>query len=214
MSLVVVTPADDYLLTTVLAVKVELDISDEDNDNLIESFIEQASDQISTFTGRVFAKEQVKETIGATGLPEILLNRTPIVTVDEIKYDGTEVTDYSISSYKAGILYRETGWSDTSISWNTFEKEHPSPYLKPSWEFTYTAGYVLPNQSTVSAPRDLPHDLERACIDMVKTLYRSKSLDSSIKRYKVGDTDISFERSGGLITPTVSSVLSYYRRAY
>lgn len=209
MGITIVTPATDHLLTTVERIKVELGLSSGDDDLLIESYIEQMSAQIASFTGRTFAKEQVKETMGASGVPEILLSLTPIVSVEGITFDGVAVTDFSILNDKAGILFREVGWTDTSIPWNTFDS-HPSPYKRPDWEFTYTGGYVLPNWQTVLDPRTLPFDLERACIDMIKILYKGKSLDSSVKRYRVGDTDVSFDKEAGLFTPTIRSVLSFY----
>ena len=209
-------PAIDHLLTTVEMVTSELGLSDSAEDLLIESYIEQSSDLIKSVTGRTFAREQVKETIGATGLPEILLSLTPIITVDEIKHEGTVVpaANYSVLDDKAGILFKEAGWTDTSLAWNTFAKEHPSPYLKPDWEFTYTAGYILPNWSTVLAPRTLPHDLERACIEMVKTFRSGKEIPSSVTRYKTGDTDVTFDKKMGFFSTSVQSVLNYYRRAF
>ncbi len=216
MGITVVVPAADHLLTTIEVVKAELSLSDSSEDLLIESYIEQASDLIKSVTGRTFAREQIKETIGAVGLPEILLSLTPIITVDEIKHDGTVVpaADYSILDDKVGILFKLSGWTSTEIAWNTFAKEHPSPYLKPDWEFTYTAGYILPNWSTVLAPRTLPHDLERACIEIVKTFRSGKTLDTSVTRYKTGDTDISFDKKMGFFSTSVQSVLNYYKRAF
>ncbi|MHC4464668.1 MAG: head-tail connector protein [Planctomycetota bacterium] len=50
----------------------------------------------------------------------------------------------------------------------------------------YTAGY-----STI------PDDLEQICIDLVQVYYKSKGLDSTVKREKLDDHDITYADEGG-----------------
>jgi hypothetical protein len=213
MSIVVVTAATDSLLTTVDAVKVELNISGTDDDAHITNLIQEASDLIKNYTGRVFGKEKVRETIGAKGLPEILLERTPIVSIEGITFNGLAITDYSIQDADAGVLFKVSGWTSTELSWTTFAR-HPSQYMEPLWAFTYWGGYVLPNWDDTMDPRTLPHDLERACIDIAKTLYKARNVDGTISRYKIGDTDVSWDKKAGYFSQSVSGVLDFYRRAY
>lgn len=212
MAISITTPAVDTQLTTIESVKSELGIVGSDEHPLLTDYIRQASDMIARFCSRTFAEERVVETVGATGLPEILLTRTPVKTVNSVSFDGgVAITDYTVEDPDAGILFRETLWTSTVIGFGGVIP-HPSSYKRPLWSFDYTGGWYLPNWATV-ANRDLPYDLERACLDLVTNLYRQKGVDPAMSRYRIGDTDITWARKGGLLTDRIESVLQFYRRA-
>lgn len=50
----------------------------------------------------------------------------------------------------------------------------------------YTAGYPT-----------IPDDLEQICLDLVQVYYKSRNTDSTVKREKLGDHDITYAESGG-----------------
>lgn len=50
----------------------------------------------------------------------------------------------------------------------------------------YTAGYPT-----------IPDDLEQICIDLINVYYKSRNTDSTVKREKLGDHDITYAEEGG-----------------
>ncbi len=217
MSITVVTPASDQWLTSMIAVQSELNTSGGDDDVRFTQLINEASDFISRYCGKTFGEERIKEKIGAHGLPEILLDRTPITTVHTITFNGSLVAadEYEISNREAGILWREAGWTTTEMDWGGIAAAK-SPYLNPLWLFEYTGGYKLPSwgDDPINEDRTLPYDLERACLDIISSLHNGAKIDPNIKRYKVGETDVSWDREGGILTQRITSVLDFHRRAF
>ncbi len=212
MAISITTAAADTLLTTIESVKTELGIVGTDQHPHLTDLIQQASDMIVRFCSRTFAQERVVETIGATGLPDILLTRTPIETMHSVSFDGgTAITDYTVEDPDAGILFRENVWTTSVMDFGHI-LPHPSPYKRPLWSFDYTGGWYLPNWAT-PANRNLPYDIERACLDLVTNMHRQKGVDPAMSSYRIGDTNIKWDRKGGLLTSRIESVLQFYRRA-
>lgn len=218
MAIEVITPAVDNYLTSVDKLKLILGISDNSQDSLLEEMIKQASDLIETYTGRVFAEEEVVESLPGKGTPDILLSRTPIINVTSVKFDTTETPGWVILDKDAGIIQRRDGWLNTNLSWATISP-HESSYYENRWHFTYTGGYKLPS---AGAQRNLPYDLERACIEISKTYHEQAQMDGTLESYKIGDTSVKWAKrsasgSGGEFSsiPNIAlNVLDYYRRAF
>ncbi len=222
MSLEIITAPVDTLLTTVEAVRCELNVSDTDVDDQIEGFIQQASDMITRECDRTFAQTEVKEGLGTVGNPELFLSLTPLGAITLVEHKGTAVTDYTISDNEIGLLFRETGWFTSEMGWAASMNGHPSGYKKEDWFFTYTGGYILPNWDNLGAwsggDRTLPHDLERACIEISKTIYNqalsTPGIDGNIKRYRIGEVDISWDREGGLVSNNAQNIINFYKRSF
>lgn len=225
MGITVLTPADDYLLTTVETVRAEGLLPDTVSDDIVQRRIAEASDYIRTYCGRSFAREEVEESLGAVGAPRIFLSLTPIIEITEVLFRDSPVTDYIIEDAQSGKLFREAGWTSTEMLWGGSISPHISPYQVPDWKFTYTGGFVLPgwagkdplpggNGSDGLDQRTLPYDIERACLDVIKAVTNQAQVDSNVTRYRVGDTDVSFTREGGVLTPSTRAILDYHRRAF
>ena len=220
MSITVVTPAPDQLLTSIDAVKLTLDLSGVSKDNLLEDLIRAASDWVSRYCGRTFGKEEVTEKVVGKGVPEILLSRTPIVSISEVLYKGSVQDGVVIQDSQAGIVFLDTGFTSSEISFNTITP-HPSSYGREDWSFTYEGGYVLPSWFVTGEERNLPYDLERAVINLVKTSYHKVDIDETLKSYRIGDTTITWANAneaigtvGASMPGSARDVLNYYRRAF
>lgn len=218
MAITVIVAPEDTWLTTLARVKSILGITDTSSDSLLEQQIQEISDFISTFTGRIFARQTIAESIRGDGLPDMLLSLTPILTITSIELNGNAVTDYEILDADIGIIQRETGWTSTNLPFNTIDFA-PSSYFTKDWVVTYEGGYRLPNWND-SDERSLPYDLERAAIEMVKSSYINRGVDSSWKSYKIGETAVSWNKAPGteaissIIPDAAMGVLNYYRRPY
>lgn len=222
MSITVVDAAPNTRLTTIEAVKRNLGITDPDQDEPIQEMIQQNSDFIVSYTGRTFARQNVTEKFVGKGLPNISLSITPIISISELKLKDAIIAseDFTIDDAEAGILQIQTGFTSTEIAWNTIDRA-VSPYSVKDWSCTYIGGYILPSWQVTDLPRDLPFDLERACIEMTKSTFHNATLDGSIRTYKIGDTSVTWDKtssSSGVNNagiPTVAAnIIDYYRRAF
>jgi hypothetical protein len=193
--LTVLTPATNFKLTTIEAVKSELGIVGTAEDAWIADAIDRASDTITRFCNCVLTREVLQETIVLKRPTEsLMLTRFPVVIADvEVTVDGTgaltEVDGFS------GLVYRLDA-SGNRICW-------PAGRIV----VIYGAGYILP----ADVGRDLPHDIERAAILVVKASYFSRQRDPLLKSESIEDAVQSSWWMGGL-PPEVEGILSRYRQ--
>src|SRR3954467_10008284 len=140
-------------LTVLATAKDELGIAQADtsHDAQLARWIHEASSLINSQVNRVLGREKVRETfetgwVGHVGgLP---LSRYPVAIIDSVTSDGslTPTNNYRLDMNK-GLLYRNFGrWAGEVI-------------------VTYQAGYQLLGE--------LPYDLERACLQLMR--YRQTS---------------------------------------
>lgn len=198
----IITPATTFDLTTLAAVKAELGITGSDDDAILADLIRQASGAIATFCGRAFASEQVRETFRLSApAPSITLTRWPVTAVHAVTVGGTEL---AAGIYEAdpdtGILARLDGFGLT-VLWSA-----------GSIAVEYTGGYILPGENG----RTLPHDIERACITLVKAHFAARSRDPMVRSESVpGVLDRSFwvgGFDGAAVPPDVAGLLNPYRQ--
>jgi hypothetical protein len=167
MSVVVQERASGRRLTTVAAVKSELDITDGADDAYLASLIDQASDAVAGWCNRVFAVETVAEHL-TLRCPRaaILLSRWPLISLTSTTRNGealevvaTEVDDTEGGLYRLDADGARTDWPSGTLI------------------LTYSAGYVLPGDSG----RTLPYDVERATLITVKGNYMARTRDPLIR---------------------------------
>ncbi len=105
--LTVLTPASSRAPTTLATVKDEIGITDDTADARLLRWIDEASERIETYLGRVLASETVRETFRLTGAPACLrLARPPLTAIDRIDVDGvTLASDQYGADATAGLLY-------------------------------------------------------------------------------------------------------------
>jgi hypothetical protein len=150
-------------MTLLNTVKTELSIGNTDYDVLLGSFIQQASAAIVSYCRREFARETLVDTfrIGG-GITTLQLTRRPIVSVTSIVEDGVTLDsdDYEIIAAN-GWLNRLDASGDPQC-----------------WEcgkivVTHVAGWLMLT--------DLPSDLERVTIDLVKSKWFARDRDPMVK---------------------------------
>jgi hypothetical protein len=128
-------------LTTAATVLAETGIGAGDT-ALVSRMIDEATAAIESFTGRVFARSQWKEKLHGTGMVRMRLARRPVLRIDALVVDGAagDATAIEIVDADGGWIYLEGGFARSE---------------RPTWEITYTAGYLLPGDdvtaSTISA---------------------------------------------------------------
>lgn len=166
--LTVITPSDTYDLTILATVKSEFGISDSDTsqDENLTRWIHEASANIAGVCKRVFAEEILSEVFRRPDcrVDNLILrpNRRPVSSVTSVTEDGVALTtdEYEVD-YATGVIYRldTTGYR---MGWY---------YCYDRITVVYTAGYFLLN--------DLPYDIERAAIRLVKHFYSARGSGGS-----------------------------------
>jgi hypothetical protein len=172
----IIVPPTTTDMTTVGAISSELGTSSDDVFLRAPALIKQASRMIVKYVGREFAYRTVEETHhydynrAYHSYNSILLQGTPIRSLISVMGDMSSV-DTTGLTFDAGILQGLRVYRQTVV--------------------TYTCGYKMPDETD----RDLPDDLERACIDTVLALWY---------RPDRGDPMIKLDRADGV------GITSYY----
>ena len=193
--LTIITPATNTKLTTVTTVKAEMGITGTSEDAWIGDAIDRASDTITRYCNCVLTREVLQEVIVLKRPTESLMtSRFPLVIAAvEVTVDGTgAIAEIDGSN---GLIYR-LDTSSNRILW-------------PAGRITviYGAGYILPGDDG----RDLPHDIERAAILLVKSAYFARQRDPLLKSENIPDALQSSYWMGDL-PPEVEGILSRYRQ--
>jgi hypothetical protein len=158
----VLTPAGRYELVTVSEAKVYLGVAGTADDANIALQISAASEAISTFCGRTFQVETVRETFwGARGAEQLSLSRWPVSQIVSVREDGTLLVaaDYQNDSRK-GLLRRLSG--DGAIAWGN------------KVVVEYSAGFV-----------NIPAGLREACFLAVQAMRESLNREVGTKSERV-----------------------------
>lgn len=192
----IITPAESTRLTTLDAVKADLGITGGASDDALGTLIDQFSDTIAAWCGRTFGIATMRETLDITRLCDrgvVLLERWPIVSVDSVSVAGI--------SYAGHLYYvsRENGSLRMRGAVSGFT-------LWPVGEtvVTYRTGYLLPGESD----RTLPHDIERACILMVRGAWHSMGRDPLLRSEETtGVASFSYFAAGATAVPLEAQAL-------
>jgi hypothetical protein len=172
-------------LTTFQTVQDELGLTDSDFYRAAR-LIGVASAAIESYCQRSFRRAETSERYEPSGANRLQLRRTPIVAVASIAIDGVATTEWEIEDSALGWLWRESRWktADAIISGSAASDEMPGS-SKRAIVVTYTAGFVLPKDASAESPRDLPLDLEQACIETVASLWRQRGVDRNSAQFAV-----------------------------
>lgn len=164
-------PVETWALTTLATVKDELGIADDSQDARLTRMIHAATRRFESECSRRFARADYTERIKGQGMNEILLGQWPVVSISSLTLDGVtlvENTDFTALP-NDGILPRDYIWRWAAGGHPDLTND-PDPYsARRNIEVSYTAGYVTPEMADQdsSLVRDLPEDLEDACIRYV-----------------------------------------------
>lgn len=173
--LTVVAPAESSALTTLEALKAELALSATGDDVWLTDTIARASATIERWCGRVFALETVAESFRIDRATDLLvLSRWPVAAVVNIVASGVGLAADGWELDAAnGDLYR-LGVGDQRKVW---------PIGKTV--VTYSAGFILPG----AEGRNLPADIEAACIALCVRAFHAKGRDPALRSYDNPDVE-------------------------
>ena len=103
---------DGSALTTLDAVKDELQITDASDDSYLERLIRVASDHISTLCDRRFEYEEGRvERVKCFGTTLVSVCKYPIKELTSVQYtDGLVVPSAEVHSADAGLIANTAGW--------------------------------------------------------------------------------------------------------
>lgn len=196
--LTIINPAESHRLTTLAAVKAELQVTGGADDAYLSGLIDQVSDMVQTWCSRTFALERVRETIDRrTGSESIMLSRFPVATIITATLGGQTIDPATIETEGGGFVYRlnGTGWP-------------PGRFI-----IEYDAGFILPDQP---APT-LPKDIERAALTLVKGEWFARNRDPLIRSEDVPGVISTTYWVGGFgaganLPPDVEGLLSKHRQ--
>lgn len=255
--------------TTRAAVKAQLgDLVSKDSgaDATLDALIRAATVAIEQHCSRQFGRATISEKLVGWGATELMVSRTPVLTVSSILYQNAPVTGWELTDPDAGLIYYARSWQDTrGWGWGMGEQRPPGQD-QLDYIVTYTGGYLLPSDDVVSgtlaavaltqrytdsasnlpalvagdavlaagfeeeanngwkvvasaaagyveveggeplvdeaapAPdaqrelrvRNLPHDLEQACIEIVKAFYLQRQRDEGVSSKRVGDLSVTY----------------------
>src|SRR3990172_9198902 len=110
MGIKINTPAPQTILTTRTRVKNDLGITAATYDEILDSFIRQASSAVETYCKRIFCRQVYTETMAGMGGPYMNLYHAPVLTLISSTFDGLTITDIELSDKEEGLLYREVGF--------------------------------------------------------------------------------------------------------
>lgn len=167
----ILTPATGSLLTTLDALRVELDLPDNSADAYLTRQIASASAWAANACGRSFGVEIVRDTFHPSDKPRftpLRLSRTLLQpgAVSAISQGGVALdpVNYSVDP-DAGLVLRLTGGGRT-MPWFT------------GAAVVYSAGWTLPGDPA----RNLPADVEDVVIDRIVAAFYARGRDPNISR--------------------------------
>lgn len=164
--LTVITPATRRRLTTLARVKVELGITGGGDDAYLTTMIDEASAAIASWCRRTFARETIRQVFHVEGQAECLpLARWPRIEIDAISIGDMSYTPDEFEADEAGLLYR----LDASGNHRDWSRGRVT--------IEYSGGYLLPGDEA----RDLPEDIERAALMLIKADWYARERDPSLR---------------------------------
>jgi hypothetical protein len=205
--LTTVTPPADTDLTTLASVKAELSLANGTDDAAILAMIGQASAAIERDLNRgALGLASYVETFRAPpstggysgrGRLRLMLSRTPVATITSIVEDGVTLTAGTDFDFEA-----DTGFVNRIAGGRVRE------WTAQTIQVTYDAGYILPRFPA----RDLPADIERACLSLVKLYYFARNRDPLVKSEDVqGAVNTAYFVGGDAIPPDIAGLLDRFR---
>lgn len=203
-------------LTTLATVKTELSIPTltTTDDAYLTNLISSLSDYISSRCNRVFTYSAAwVENLPAYASTRLIVKHTPVVSITSITYNGGTIasTEYTLADTGKGWIYRATGWYWTA---SFFSNVGHDPYVGSEGDLyavTYVGGYVTPQQAVDSVgTRNLPYDLEDACVQAVVSRYQSRGQDRRIMQESLLSASVSYRDVDEI--PEVASAIRRYRR--
>lgn len=186
-------------LTTLESAKAFLgiDSSVTKDDANITLYINSASALINKYCNRQFGLTQYDELINGSGTKKLILDNYPVMSIDTLLVDENNVdVSQLIVTKQNGIVFWPNGFFTRRLDQGRFM--HPAPdVVHPNIYVSYQSGYVLPKDHTDENPRTLPHDIELACLKLIRIINKSNEVSQGknviLKREQLGDWMVEYE---------------------
>jgi len=160
------------------------------------------------------------------GTRELVVPCAPVKAITSIEledaslagsYSTVPSSSYKISRQDDDTILRYGGvWSWTTL-YGGSQYDPMAGQEAALYRVTYAGGYVTPTQATGELVRDLPVDLEQACLDVAVEIYQSAGRDRSVRSEKLFDGSITYFGSSEplrtLGVPLAVALSPYTRRA-
>ena len=179
-------------LTTLTKLKAHLGVTGTDDDTLLKTLIDQASELVEQHCGREFAKKSRTEYHDGKGLSSLILKVRPIESITSIHddldrdfetADLVDADDYTFYPDSGIVTYEEGKFQDGNRN----------------VQVIYVAGY-----------EDVPSDLELSCNMVAATIYNwAKQGREGIASENLGGASVTYEKE--LLSPPVVAMLAKYR---
>jgi len=211
------SPADRSLADPA-AVATELGTGDD-----LTAIVEQISVQIQDWLGRVLVEEAVTETFPGSDRYRLVLSRTPVTVLTEVRLDSviqTPLADYVIEDSGKGFLFHREFFERFNRGSGGVATIPLAEEPRHVWQVDYTGGYVVPPATATGVQVLIPSVFHRAVLAQVKYARSLLTADATMRSESFGD--YSYTRadgaaagmavgSGGLIAQ-VQEMLRPYQR--
>lgn len=200
----------DNVLTTLATAKEDLGISGSSEDDKLTRLINVASDAIEGYCDRSFYRvTDQADTVGAFSTPYLSVTRTPVNSLTGITFDGVslDLTKVTVDFPGCGLIARPGGWSSTAHRANDISRGLLPGTERLLYVATYDGGWYTPKQEddTPANTRALPWDLEDACVELVREIYKAKGRDPGIKSEKLSLWSVTYGTSGSVVSSDSNS---------
>lgn len=179
----IVAPAEATALTTLERIKQELGIGNDASDVLLTARIASASSLIDGMCWPSLKRESVIERFFPDHWGEcadrLILDRAPAAQIIGVTADGVALTD-AVTDYYDTVTDQAEWRLDGErrrLYRQTTAGRHKHWSFCTSIAVAYVGGYLLPGQ----ANRDLPVEIEEACVELVSGWWLSRGRDPGLR---------------------------------
>jgi hypothetical protein len=200
---VVTAPTGGYVELATL--KSRLGITGTDQDAVLTALISSATTFINGFCKREFRAQTLKETIPGSGEVSLNLQEWPVTSVEHVKINGGEVSDFSADGEK-GVLYRDYGvWPMERLASGGAAWDPVGRTGRLNIEVQYSCGYG-----------ETPADIQEAAIMYATGMLGQVGGDVGINQKQEGDLSVMYSITAGgslgFMTYIKDLILEQYRR--
>lgn len=197
-----------YALTTLSRAKQFMEISGNDDNDLITNIINNATAYIEKYCDRRFKQTSyTNQYYDGTGTQLLLLKQYPVNTDETFTLEertGME-SDASFDAIDSSFYHIKDGNGIVQLVGTRKFREYPKHY-----RVTYTAGYDYNNTDTYLSDT-AASDVELACWKLVTSIYKERRQSQNVASESIGDYNITFARETSE-DAFLRSVLENYKR--
>lgn len=178
------------------------------SDEMIEFYINFASDEIEQYTGRKLkAADYVDERYAGNEEVNLMLNQYPIISVSKVEFieEGSGFVTFDQLEYRVkkeeGFLYNRFGWR--RLAYSSYLSQKPEFYTEYI-SVDYRAGYET-----------IPANLQMAVGMLIRNrLFADNANSEGLLNYKISDIQLGYGETGKdkIMTVSVKQLLNKYRR--